>query len=290
MYRTTTLDIAESSDPKRRLELSIELESLPLSTPSSSRAGLTTLEPDSSAIASSVAPAHAHHHAAAEPETTERFSPSPEPEAVPPLPEADIPPNGGRSAWTMVAGCAMISFWFTGINYSWGVIQAALVDRHLAPASTLAFVGSLAVAVLSVLGMVNTRLLRSVGARSMALASVAFMSLSQITASFTTRNVGGLFATAGVMMGIGTSLAFIVVSVVPAGYFSTRKGTAVGVVYCGGGLGGAVLSLAMEAGVRRLGVEWTFRLLGILMAACCLPAAWVMKERTTAQKKMLIDW
>lgn len=285
MYRTTTLDIAESSDPKRRLELNIEMESMDIADRTAAAEGalLSELEPGSIGVASSVARSSAHTLT----DTTTPGAPEPE---ITLLPEADIPPNGGREAWVVVAGAAMISFWFTGVTYSWGVIQSALVDRHLAPASTLAFVGSLAVGCLSIFGIVNNRLLRSIGARSMAFAAVAFMSSSQILASFATRNVGGLFVTAGVMMGIGVSLAFMVVSVVPAGYFSTRKGTAIGIVYAGGGLGGAVLSLAMEAGVRRLGIEWTFRLLGILMAVCCTPAAWCMRERQTTARKVLIDW
>lgn len=243
-------------------------------------------EGDSIGVASSVAPLPSLPSA---PDTAANST-------VPETPSEQVvveelpPPDGGWEAWLTVACSSMLSFWFIGVTYSWGVIQSALVDRHLAPASTLAFIGSLAVASLSLLGIVNARLLRSIGARPMALIGTAFLSLSQILASFTTNNVGGLFVTAGVMMGIGVSLAFMVVSVVPAGYFARKRGTAIGVIYAGGGIGGAVLSLAMEAGVRNLGVEWTFRLLGLLMAACCTPAAWFMKERQSTQRKVLIDW
>lgn len=190
----------------------------------------------------------------------------------------------------MVGCAAWIAFWYVGTTYSWGVLQAALVDRKLAPPSTLAFVGSLAVALLSVLSIINSRLLGNIGARRMGMMGVLLMGSSQILAGWSTRNVAGLFVTAGVMMGVGVSLCFMVVSIAPAQYFSTKRGTAVGLVYAGGGLGGAVISLAMEAGVRRFGPEWTFRGVGIIMLVTCLPAAWYLQERASLHRNVFLDW
>ncbi|KAL1405700.1 hypothetical protein Q8F55_007368 [Vanrija albida] len=199
-------------------------------------------------------------------------------------------PDGGWHAWSMVACCAMIGFWFVGVTYSWGVLQTTLVEQRLAPASTLAFVGSIAVSMLSVMAIINSRILTALGARNMAVIGTLFMSFSQIFASFTTRNIGGLFFTAGVMMGFGVGFSFMVISITPAQYFTTKRGTAVGVVYAAGGVGGAVISLGLEAGVRNLGLEWTFRLVGLVMLATCLPAAWFVRERTTVVRKEFVDW
>jgi hypothetical protein len=49
-------------------------------------------------------------------------------------------PDGGYG-WVVVASCAMLTFWFGGTTYSWGIMQAALVNQGLASASTLALVG-----------------------------------------------------------------------------------------------------------------------------------------------------
>ncbi len=49
-------------------------------------------------------------------------------------------PDGGYG-WTVVAGCATLTFWFGGTTYSWGVMQTALINQGLASASTLSFVG-----------------------------------------------------------------------------------------------------------------------------------------------------
>jgi MFS family permease len=190
----------------------------------------------------------------------------------------------------MVACCTLLCFWFVGTTYSWGVLQAELVDRGLAPASTLAFIGSISICLLAVFAMINSRVLSIVGARKMGVVGVLFMGLGQILASFSTHNIAGLFVTAGVMMGVGVSQCFMVVSITPVQYFSTKRGTAVGIVYAGGGFGGAVISLSLEAGVRNLGVEWTFRLVGLLMLATALPAAWFIKERFTVMRKQFVDW
>jgi hypothetical protein len=75
----------------------------------------------------------------------------------------------------------------------------------------------------------------------MGLIGVRLMGTCQDLAGWTTHNTAGLFVTAGVMLGIGVSCCFMVVSIAPAQYVATKRGTAVGVVYAGGGLGGGVI-------------------------------------------------
>lgn len=81
-----------------------------------------------------------------------------------------------------------------------------------------------------------------------------------------------------------------VVSIIPAQYFRRRRGLANGIVFAGGGLGGAVISLSMSAIVERLGTAWTFRLIGLVMLATGLPAAWFLKERTPIQASTFVEW
>jgi hypothetical protein len=81
-----------------------------------------------------------------------------------------------------------------------------------------------------------------------------------------------------------------VVSVTPAQYFSKKRGLANGIVYAGGGLGGAVISLAMSAIVSRLGTAWTFRVIGFVMLGTGLPAAWFIQERAPIRTATFIDW
>ncbi|KAI0115629.1 putative monocarboxylate transporter [Nemania sp. FL0031] len=166
-------------------------------------------------------------------------------------------------------------------GYGWavGVVQTALINQGLTSASTLSFVGSTAIAAIAAFALVNARLVRLMGARTTALLGVFFMGIGETTASFTTRSIGGLFGTESILMGIGVSLCFMVSSVAPAQYFKKRRGLANGIVYAGGGLGGTGIAFVMDVINQKLGVEWTFRIIGLSMLATGLPMAFLIKDR-----------
>jgi Na+/melibiose symporter-like transporter len=87
------------------------------------------------------------------------------------------------------------------------VIQAALLEKHVASASTLAFVGSVAVACIAAFSIPNSRILVAIGARKLAMLGLLMMGGGQILSSFTQHNIGGLFVTAGFVMGYGVRYA-----------------------------------------------------------------------------------
>lgn len=112
-------------------------------------------------------------------------------------------PDGGYG-WVVIFSCSVITFWFVGTTYSWGIIQAALVKERLSSPSTLSFVGSLTIALISFLALINARIIRALGARNTALLGVTLFGSGEILGGFSTKNIGGLFVTAGVVMGLGT--------------------------------------------------------------------------------------
>lgn len=198
-------------------------------------------------------------------------------------------PEGGYG-WVVVCGCAVIAFWFVGTPYSWGVLQAALVRENSFPTSTISFVGSLTTCLIATLAVVNARLIQTLGVRLTGMLGVLLIGGGEILSGFVTHNVGGLFVTTGVVTGVGTSLCFMVVSVVPAQYFSRKRGLANGVVYAGGGLGGTIISFVMNALIQKLGPAWTFRIIGAMTLATALPAAWFVKERVPIRRATFIEW
>ena len=198
-------------------------------------------------------------------------------------------PDGGYG-WIVVVGCSLVTFWFVGTSYCWGVIQAALVAEQLSSPTTLSFVGSLYVSCVATLALVNARVIRALGAQWTGLLGIGLLGLGEIASSFSTRNIGGLFVCTGVIMGVGTSLCFMVVSVTPAQYFSKKRGLANGIVYAGGGLGGTVISFAMNGLIEKLGPAWTYRVIGFITLATGLPAAWLIRERAPIRSASFIDW
>ncbi|KAM0331644.1 hypothetical protein ACHAQA_003323 [Verticillium albo-atrum] len=198
-------------------------------------------------------------------------------------------PDGGYG-WVIVAASAVVAFWNIGISYTWGVYQGALVERGVGSPLVLSFCGSLSPALMSVIAMFAAWAMRSLGTRKMALAGVMCNSISQIGAGFVAHSAVGLFFMPGVLLGTGMSACFMAISLAPAQYFKRKRGLANGIVYAGGGLGGAVMSIAANAMIEKYGVEWAFRITGIAVAVTGLPAAWLIIERTPIQATGIIDW
>lgn len=199
------------------------------------------------------------------------------------------PPDGGYG-WVIVMACWSLSFFSVGNTYSWGIMQASLANDHLAPTSTLSFIQGLATSFISVLAIVNARLIRRLGARNTGLVGTALFAGGQILSGWSARSVSGLFMTAGVMMGVGLSLLFMVFSVMPAQYFTKRRGLANGIIYSGGGIGGAAQSYALDALCRRFGTAWAFRINGLVTLAVLLPMVFLMRERVVAATTSRPAW
>lgn len=81
----------------------------------------------------------------------------------------------------------------------------------------------------------------------------------------------------------------MVVSVTPAQYFSRKRGLANGIVYAAGGLGGTVISFALNGLIERIGTAWTYRVIGSITLATALPSAYLIKERAPIRATPFID-
>lgn len=112
-------------------------------------------------------------------------------------------PEGGYG-WVVIAGCATLTWWYLGMSYSWGIMQSALVERGLSSASTLSWIGSLCVTFNSIGALVWAKFIRIVSMRQAALVGIICLGGGSILSGFCTQNVGGLFFTSGVIMGLGT--------------------------------------------------------------------------------------
>ncbi|KAF2802213.1 MFS general substrate transporter [Mytilinidion resinicola] len=202
-------------------------------------------------------------------------------------------PDGGPG-WTIVAACSVITFWFNGWSGAWGVLQTALLSSSLSTTTpaTMSFVGTLSIGICVAFGLFNVRAMLFFGARNTALFGMLLLGVGLITAGFTTANLGGLFGTAGALTGVGSCFLYGICNILPTQYFSSKLGLANGLVKAGGGLGGTVLSLSLDALIRHVGIAWSFRIIGILTLATGLPAAWLIKEREGAKlrKSEFVEW
>ena len=186
--------------------------------------------------------------------------------------------------------CLLRRIRFVGTTYCWGVIQGALIENGVASPSTLAWVGSLAIACNAIFSIPSSKVVRSLGSRTTGFIGVFLLGTGEILSGFSVDHVGGLFACWGIITGLGVSLSFIVVSTVTAQYFNKRRGLANGIVFASGGLGGAVISFMMQSLLESLGTAWTFRLIGIFTIVTGIPAAWYLEDRVSPSRRAFVEW
>ncbi|KAH7067205.1 major facilitator superfamily domain-containing protein [Paraphoma chrysanthemicola] len=201
-----------------------------------------------------------------------------------------VVPDGGYG-WVVVFCASVTTFWVNAMISCWGVLQVALLSSTLsnAPTSTVSFIGSLNLACGVAFGLFTTRLARWCGSRTTTIIGITLMSLGQIVASFSTASIAGLFVSIGVVSGIGINLVYTICNGLPVEYFSSKIGLANGLVKLGGGIGGTVMAIVLQALVDRVGIAWTFRIQGLLTLATGLPAAWFMIDRTRVRNAPFIE-
>ena len=202
-----------------------------------------------------------------------------------------VVPDGGYG-WVVIFACSVITFWFSGLTGAWGIIQTALLSTTLkdeAPYTT-AFVGSLGITICVAFGLIAVRIMRLIGVRNAAVLGISLLGMGALTSGFTTDSVPGLFQTFGVVLGAGDCLCYATSNVMPTQYFSRRLGLANALVKLGGGLGATVLSISLNSLIDKVGVAWTFRILGMMILATGIPAALAIKERTPLSNVPTLDF
>ncbi|KAL8835102.1 MAG: hypothetical protein Q9170_003459 [Blastenia crenularia] len=213
------------------------------------------------------------------------------PGTVAPPSAVEAIPNGGFG-WTVVFACSTVTFMINGWTGSWGILQTAIFQEYPTNTSTtsLSFVGTLALALCVAFGLGSVRLARVLGARTSMLLGVVLSSFGIILSSLTLNNLGGLFGTAAITIGLGMSITYTMSNTLPVQWFSSRLGTANGIVKLGGGLGSTVMAIVVQVLIEKVGIPWTFRVVGLISLASGIPAALLVKERGRASATSLVDW
>lgn len=175
------------------------------------------------------------------------------------------PPNGGYG-WVCAACVGIVNAHTWGLNSTYGVFLAHYLANDVFPGATslqYAFVGSLSISCALLVSPVATIGVRELGTKPTMMVGAVLEAASLVCASFAYR-IWHLFLTQGILFGIGMGFLFVAsVPIVPQ-WFTTRRSLANGFSTCGSGLGGLVYSFATGAMIQNLGLEWAFRILGII--------------------------
>ncbi|KJZ73209.1 hypothetical protein HIM_07406 [Hirsutella minnesotensis 3608] len=175
--------------------------------------------------------------------------------------------------WIVVAAAASSVFCYMGVIYSWGILQAEIARQKSMSLTSLTFVGSLATSFMSSISILVGKAIRRYGYRKTAFLGAFLLGLGEFLSSWFVDHLGALVVTHGFLFGIGGGLTIMPCSTAPLYWFRKHKGLALGVVFGGSSLGAAVMGVTTHELVRHVGIPWTFRILGFLLWAVCLPAA-----------------
>ncbi|CAO3586422.1 unnamed protein product [Absidia cylindrospora] len=116
------------------------------------------------------------------------------------------------------------------------------------------------------------------GTRVIMIIGSIFMSLGIILAGFSTK-VWHLYLTQGVLFGSGASMVYMsVVAVIPQ-WFTTKRGTAMGISSAGTGIGGLALSPMASSLISKYGIAWAYRIIGLMAFGICMVATALMRTR-----------
>lgn len=174
-----------------------------------------------------------------------------EAEAVAVNPDDEVPEGG--YGWVNVAAVSTINCFVWGVAASFGVYLAYyLANDHFPGATPLdyALIGGLNFAIGMALAPLVTIVVRRLGTRPTMMIGVTVHALGFVSASFVS-SIGGLYATQGVLIGIGISFMFIPSVAVLPQWFKKRRTLAQGISSGGSGIGGLAFSLGTNAMIRK---------------------------------------
>ncbi|KAN0106434.1 monocarboxylate transporter [Hyaloscypha variabilis] len=186
-----------------------------------------------------------------------------------------------------------------GLNQSYGVFQSYYTSpsQTMLPISTsssalTAFIGTLgsgltwsgSLLINPILARLNVK-----GTKVLCVTGILFMSLGLGLASLCSQ-VWQLLLTQGMLYGIGSSLIYFPVLSVAPEYFTGHRGSAMGFILSGSGVGGLVFSPIVRALISSVGPRWTLRTLAFLVLVVGLPiAATAAPSRFVGRRPTHID-
>ncbi|GHJ88134.1 hypothetical protein NliqN6_4536 [Naganishia liquefaciens] len=208
--------------------------------------------------------------------------------SIPPLPAIDTSPE----SWRFVASAFVVECLLWGQVFSSGIFLKYLATTPPFSSSSetqISLIGSLSLLFGYSAGLpliyVYNRFPRLI--KPTLWLGLAMNTVSLLAASFV-RNVPGLVVLQGIFPGLAAALcAFPIIRWIPE-WFDTKKGTAIGIVFSGGGVGGVFMPLLHQYLLDKVGYGWTLRILALYMAVAAGIAAFFVNPRIPISSTMHI--
>jgi len=176
-----------------------------------------------------------------------------------------------------IAAAGMLLQMALGSVYAWSVFRTPLATQFGWSISQITLTFTITILALSCAAFAGGLWLNRSGPRVVAVTGGALYGLGVLLASFTER-IEWLYATYGLLGGIGLGLGYIVPVTVLVKWFPDRRGLITGIAVGGFGAGALVTAPVATALIERVGVLSTFAWLGLAYFVAAPLAGWFMRN------------
>ncbi|CAI9632382.1 unnamed protein product [Alternaria burnsii] len=179
--------------------------------------------------------------------------------------------DGGHAAWLTVAGSILVYYASFGVMNSFGFFQNYYSSDFLkqTPPSTIAFIGTLQMALMNLLAALSGALCDRYGVRYLYLGSGTGTALALVMLSSIHRGQFWLvLMTQGLLMGLTIAFGVQPALTVVGQHFKERRALAMGLVSTGSALGGIGFPLMFEQLLPKVGFSNSLRLAAVKIAVC----------------------
>ncbi|KAF9099370.1 hypothetical protein BGX29_000641 [Mortierella sp. GBA35] len=187
--------------------------------------------------------------------------------------------ESGYRGYLVVFGGFLIILALVGYVSIYGIFQAKYNDIYGVRGKTqssISFVGSLASGFQFGFTIITGPIMNRWGHKCTLWTGSIVASLGLLLASWCTE-LWQLYLTQGVMFGIGASFLNIAATAIPPLWYDKSRGLAMGICFCGAGVGGLIFGFAIPALINAVGIYWTLRIFAIFHFVCTAFAAIVMR-------------
>lgn len=190
-------------------------------------------------------------------------------------------------AWAVLVSAFLCSFFGWGLLFAGGIFQRYYFTARTfgdANQKELAWIGSIAYASCTVLGIFVGRVSDLFGHQKVLAFGTCLVSLALILSSFAT-SVWHLYCTQGIMWGLGVASLYIPSSGVLVTWWTTRRALAISLTGMGSGLGGFAWPQVAQALLDAVGFRWCYRILAIVSFVVMGSATFILRPKDRNQGK-----
>ncbi|KAJ5243394.1 Major facilitator superfamily domain general substrate transporter [Penicillium citrinum] len=183
----------------------------------------------------------------------------------------------------LIASTALV-FTGCGINFTFGVYQELYDSMSKLPntpftgasPAQIDLIGTLSIALMTIGAPFTTAWTKQYSPRAVVWSGGIIYSLALLLASFS-QTLWQFILTQGLLLGIGTCMAYMPSVTVAPTWFSVHRGLAMGIILSGTGVGGVVWPLAFRSLIDRVGFRNCLRITAAISFVIITSSAFYMK-------------